>query len=318
MPNTRYYRLLAATWTICLAVACTAQAASLRFILFCDTMDPSIGTIQDLNRSTTWAQTIASNTALALHLQTLTGNYLTPAGARAMLNSLRPEDADVIYFVFSGHGANPGDSAWPMFTFLSESTDPPLTFDEVVSILQPKPHRMLVVISDCCNVAIDGTGRAVPDMEPRAPSATTIANFKRLFLDFQGTIVATAASEGQYSLGDTTSGGIFLDTFVKDFNELAGSTQNLSWEAVLARVAADTNKEAKSCISSEGLGDMQPQLPHYVIGAGQSGPDVPADPATPTTPSTRICGAMGTIPPLMTLAGYLLLMAGRRTYLPRR
>ena len=204
-----------------------------------------------------------------------------------MLQSLSPAADDVVYFTYSGHGTNSGDSRWPVFTFPFNSSDSFLTFDEVVSTLQPKPQRMLIVLADCCNVSLSASERLISAFEPSGQSALTTANLQRLFLDFRGTVLATAADVGQYSLGDGTEGGLFLNTFMDDFRTLADITPDLTWDIILAKTSTDAKDIAAYYVSTGGLGDIEPQQAQFTINTEQVAAATPASPASePTSPSS--------------------------------
>lgn len=319
MRNRSFYRSLAAVLVIGLAFTGTARGATLQFIVFCDTLDPSIGTNRDLALCSNWAQIIANQTGLQLNLQTLSGQDLTPANARHLLNALSPAADDVVFFIYSGHGANPGDSPWPMFTLLTNLHDP-VTFDEVVDILQPKTQRALFVFSDCCNVPLEAPTRLSPPTEPAGSPALTTANYQRLFVDFRGTILATASTVGQYSLSDPVfEGGLFLYTFVNDLNALAANLPDLTWDHVLDASAKDATRRAQDWLA--GVEGFEPQQAYYVIDAEQVAPATPVQPdpaneevadATPETPVAGNCGSMGALSLLAMTLGCCALKTRRK------
>lgn len=322
MRTMRYYRSLATLLSVALSAAGTARAAGLQFIVFCDTIDETIGTDHDLSLCTTWAQNIANQTGLELHLQTLSGPNLTPANARYLLNTLAPAADDVVYFVYSGHGANPGGTPWPMFALMTDLTDP-LTFDEVVAILQPKTQRALFVMSDCCNVSVSSSTRIAPPVESSSLPALTTANYQRLFVNFRGTVLATSSSVGQYSLSDPVlEGGLFLYTLVNDLNALAANITDLTWEQVLSTTAAEARRKAESWLAESGEEDMQAQQAYYVIAAEQVESDTPTlpdstdtsidDTAETAAPAAGNCGTMGTAILAATALGCCVLKARRR------
>jgi hypothetical protein len=323
MRNRGFYRSLAAILVVGLSFTGMARGASLQFIVCCDTIDPGIGTAHDLALCSNWAQIIANQTGLTLNLQTLSGTDLTPANARNLLNALHPAADDVIYFVYSGHGANPGSGPWPMFTLLTDLSDP-VTFDEVVAILQPKSQRALFVMSDCCNVPMEAPARMRPPVEASGSPALTTANYQRLFVDFRGTVLATSSAAGQYSLSDPVlDGGLFLYTFVNDLNALAANTTELTWDSVLRTTAAEATRKAETWLAGEE--DIQPQQAYYTIGGEQVAPSTPTPPtsnqatteevadATPETgtPAAGNCGAMGAGPLMMIALGCFALKARR-------
>lgn len=332
MQNGRYYRLMVALWMVCLVWVGVARAASLRFIDISDTLDTSIGTTHDLQKVSAWAKSIASDTGLTLRLKTLSGSSVTPASARSAIRSLQSASDDVICFVYSGHGDNGGDSVWPTFTFVTDTFDTDVTFDEVVSTLKTKPHRLLVVLSDCCNVVGQGGGIG-PVVPPSGRTAQAIQNLQHLFLDYQGMVKATSSKVGQYSLGDESTGGLFMTTFINDMDSLLGGTSEVTWDKVLSTTAADTTRQAKAIIAEGDLGNIQAQEPYYVAdvqqtdsgssGDGSGGDaggttgDDPSDPNTPSTVRSGECGDAGLAPLVLTMTGFLAFMAGRRTYLSR-
>jgi hypothetical protein len=255
------YRPWCITLLAVLVVAQASRAADLHFLIFAETLDPDIGTVADLDNATDWSHTIAQHTGLSLQAHNVTGYDLTTANARNVLHALSPDSDDVVYFFYTGHGANSGNSQWPTFTFVTSTGAPDLTFDEVVSILQPKAQRLLIVMADCCNAPIDSGGRFTPPFEPSGQSALTTSNFQRLFLQFRGTIMASASAAGQYSLGDTATGGLFVNTYMEEFLELAAGTPDLTWQTVLSQASTATRDLAAYYISTEDLGDMEPQHP---------------------------------------------------------
>ena len=183
-----FVRSIVVSVLVLLAADRATRAADLHFVVFAETLDPLIGTLQDLNAGQNWARTIEAYTGLNLRLQTLSGSDLTTANARRMLQSIHPGEDDVVYFMFTGHGANAGGSQWPTFTFLMVADGDYLSFDEVVATLQPKPQRLLVILADCCNVSMSSSGRVTPGFEDAAQSGLTAANFQNLFLNFRGTV----------------------------------------------------------------------------------------------------------------------------------
>lgn len=320
MQTKRYYRALGVAFSILLAITGAAQAASLQFIIYCDTIDPSIGTAHDLELCSMWAQNIANQTGLELHLQSLSGTDLTPTGARDLLNALQPAEDDVVFFIFSGHGANPGNSLWPMFTLLTDLNDP-VTFDEVVAILQPKTQRALFVMADCCNVVPTAPSRIPPLLSAGDPALVT-ANYQRLFAEFRGTILVSASTAGQYSLSDPVfNGGLFLYTLVNDVNALAANVPDLTWEQVLATTAADAKNRAETWIGEE---DIDPQEAFYTIDAEQVESETPTQPdssdtndntdtaAEDNSSATSPCGAMGMFSLAATALGCFVLKGQRR------
>ncbi|UCD28893.1 MAG: caspase family protein [Planctomycetota bacterium] len=255
MNRSGFYRIVGVV--VLLLSASLGHGADLHFIVFADTTDTTIGTVVDVNNAQTWAQRIADNTGLNLQFQSLTGSSLTAHNARYKLNRLDTNADDVIYFFYSGHGANSGTSQWPVLTFDFDSAEPYIFFDEVVELLEPKNARLQIIIADCCNNYPDQVGRPLPVYVPRPGTPLEEENFKSLFLENQGRILACGSKPGQFSLGAEEAGGLFVMMFMNAFVTLAQSQQNLTWNEIFTKTAADTTAEA-------ALYDTK-QEPQYLI-----------------------------------------------------
>jgi hypothetical protein len=262
------------------AAAPAARAAELHFIAFCDTLDPAIGTVDDLNNAQAWAEAIASATGLTLRFDSLSGSDLTVTKAQELLDGLAVSPNDVVYFYYSGHGGNPGNLTWPVLMFLSvvypESYDDYLSFDDVVAMLRPKNPRLLVVMADCCNNYPE-QAQPKPPARPTSGPAVTAA-FRALFVESAGTVLASGASPGQFSYGGQGAGGMFTNTFLESFYSLAPSSgSSLTWESVLSTARADTAAAAQS------FGETQE--PQYAIRGEVVNPPSDEDPSDPNGPS---------------------------------
>lgn len=272
MRNPSGYRSLGSCLIAILALTGVSHGATLHFIMMADTLASGIGTEVDLEKAQAWAQTIANYSGLTLNFQPLSGASLTASRARTMLHAVDPGPDDVVYFTYTGHGANPGDSQWPMFTLMTQTS---LEFSEVVAILQPKPQRLLIVLADCCN-AVVSSGRTTPAFDPSGQTALTAINFQNLFLRFRGMVLASASSQGQYSLGDSLEGGLFLNTYMETFGDLADTVQDLTWQQILAAASADTAAYAASY--------NETQVPQFVVNTEQVAAETP-DPPSSEDPS---------------------------------
>ena len=327
--NLRYRILASALCVVC--ITGTASAANLHYLLLCDTLDPSIGTVDDLANSQTWARTIAEKTGLTLQLKTLYGANLTAANARAMLNALQPGSDDVVFFHYSGHGGNPGTSIWPVFCLTTNPDDMPaseqLSFDQVVGIVRPKSPRLLVMVSDACNNYPGQTGRARPYTPPGTDPAVSQA-FKDLFTAIRGEVLTTGCKPGQYSLGAPGEGGVFFNSLTTAVADLATTQSPLTWDAVMARAATLTAAAARGYNSI--------QEPQYQVNvtqvSGTTTTPVTSTPVaeSPTTPpsvdqqvlsaesdnpsqtKTAACGPMGLLSLTACATGLSLLRVRRR------
>ncbi len=257
MPRTA--RLAVAWLLTCLLPCPAAFAATLHFIAVVDTNDASIGTIEDLSNSVVWADKIAQCAGLTLNYQSLSGQQLSVSATRQLIDALQVRADDVVYFFYSGHGANPGDRRWPVLYYTTTVGNDAVSMDEVVEALAPKSPRLLVVLADCCNSYPWQTGRPRSTFQNTAATAQGIANYRRLFATFQGSVLSSGCAPGQFSLGAAGAGGVFINNFMNALQSLAETESTLTWEKVFQKTAADTAAEAAP----------QLQNPQYVITEGQ-------------------------------------------------
>lgn len=248
----------------------TARAVDgdLHFVVLADTNDPTIGTVDDLANAADWAATIASYTGLTLRLESLSGDDLTVDSARSLLAGLEVTSDDVVYFFYSGHGYNPGGRKWPVLAFTGTVLDDDVSLDEVVETLEAKSPRLLVVLADCCNNYPEPAARRWPRWRPR-PSDALEHNFRALFLQFAGTVIASGSSPGQYSLGAEGVGGLFINMFMNAVVTLGETETDLTWAEALAKTADDTLAIALGNVDELGDPDPIEQEPQYEIVPGE-------------------------------------------------
>jgi hypothetical protein len=146
---------------------------------------------------------------------------------QSTLNGLSVGSDDVVFFYYSGHGANPGEEdRWPILAVEGQSGSNLLKLSDVKNTLQSKNPRLLITMADACNVFVEGVTRGGKQVEDNQPSG-----FKKLFLNYSGTITASSSMPGQYSFGDPQDGGRFTVQFLESLNQVQASS-NPDWETV--------------------------------------------------------------------------------------
>jgi len=221
--------------------------ANLHAILVGDTNDPSIGRSveTDLANFNKLLRSIEENTGLAVQKITITGGELGRGKGRdTVLQKLQnltvAGGQDLVIFLYSGHGGRMStkQTKWPSLGVegVSTSTDRLLDLDVVFDELQKKNPRLLIVLADACNSVID----AQRSFEKNTELA---ASYRKLFLGYQGTIIASSSKMGQYSYGNPEVGGLFMRQFLDSLNKNL-ATANPTWEGLM--------KDAKQTISIPG------------------------------------------------------------------
>lgn len=229
--------------------------ATFHAIIATDTNDVNIGESVkvDLNQMTALTKTISERTGLRLNQQVVTGQALSHKSVTEILTNLSVTTNDVVMFYYSGHGFNKGSSSrWPSLKVdraLAQSLD----LDAVVTTLNAKHPRFFIAMADACNNYI-GTrsldkGVKIEDL-PETPD-----NYRRLFLNYRGHIIASAASPTQLAFGNS-NGGLFTTAFLKSLTEHLASNDP-DWHNIM--------KDAEQPIEYDSEGKKKRQDPQSEI-----------------------------------------------------
>ncbi|MBF0289656.1 MAG: caspase family protein [SAR324 cluster bacterium] len=240
-------------WLLCLwsFVTTVCQAASLHAIIVADTNDRSIGksTKVDFKNISAELENIAHATNLQLKKQTFTASAVTRENLVNAISNLQPALEDVVLFYYSGHGYRAEDkkSKWPTL-----SVDEGLDYTWVIEELKKKNPRLLITLSDACNVVIQGLLSSSRSMaKPRKE------NYKKLFLDFNGQVLISSSQPGEFSWGGSRNGGLYTSSFLKSLRE-ALQTKNPSWKTLLAKIP-------KTISIQDNQGRKWKQHPQYEV-----------------------------------------------------
>jgi len=207
-------------------------------IFAADTLDSNIGSsVQaDLNKLNEFAQHIVQSTGMVQDSIILTGESLTKEAVIEAVKKLSVNPQDVIYFHFSGHGVNlQTGSKWPALVTKGKQL---VEFDWIVTALKQKKPRLLIAMADACNnyPTVRGLARSLV-IEPIKQS--------KLFADYKGYIVGSAASPGEWAQGKV-DGGFLTLSFLESMYESEQTTQGVSaqgtstWKSVIENTSKRT------------------------------------------------------------------------------
>jgi len=201
-------------------------AATLHSIIVADINDTGIGADQDLAAMQKLTDTIRRATCLSGEDIVITAGRGKSQQIQDTLNSLSVSPDDVVLFYYSGHGANPGGGdRWPTLGVEGQSGSNLLKLTSVKDILTAKKPRLLITIADACNVIVPGiTSRG-------RQQRSQPVGFKKLFLGYEGYIIASSSVPEQYSFGDPQVGGYFTNQLLAALNEVQASS-NPDWKAI--------------------------------------------------------------------------------------
>lgn len=221
------------------------EGATLHAMIVADTTDESIGesTAVDYQNMLQEARRIAKHTGLELNEITVRDQEATPALMWQKLNAIQVAPDDAIIFYFSGHGyrtSTKGSSPWPnlYFSRVQQGVDLGLVGQK----LEEKNPRFLLVMADACNNIIPD--EYAPMLVAKGlfskPNEEQIkANYRALFLDTEGVVIATSSRAGEYSWG-TDTGGLFTVALLRSLKQVVESSTVPSWEKLMEKAASQT------------------------------------------------------------------------------
>ena len=221
------------------------SAATLHAILVGDTVAIGIqdSIKNDIHHMSQEMKTIESYTDLTLSLITLTGAQATTEELRAQVDRMTLQNDDCVLFYFAGHGyRTPSMGAaylWPNPFLSYEGVG--LNVMALVELIQAKGPRLLICMTDCCNnILSDAHAPPVSFLRNFSPERAR-TNYKILFQETKGLILATSSKIGRYSYG-LSSGGVYTSLFLEILREETGKEHFFGWRQILDRVGHELDQ----------------------------------------------------------------------------
>lgn len=228
---------------ISISVASTS-AQKIHAISFCNTTDEKIGEscLVDHERFVNEVDVISAYINYDVEWYSNIGDKCSKENLEAVLENLNCTNKDVVLFYYSGHGVHAkGDqSAWPQMclkynAYEEEKFVPVRVVDEALTKKNP---RLRIILTDCCNNVADWVSvKGILAMEAGSSeySQENVKNYRKLFIEQGGSIIATGSKKGQYSYC-TSKGGYFSIAFW-DQVFLAGKGKiEQNWNTVLSEM----------------------------------------------------------------------------------
>jgi len=213
----------------------SAWAASLHAIIVADVNDKGIGADQDVAAIQKLTDTTRRATCLGGQDVVVHAGRGKSQEVNKTISDLSVSSDDVVFFYYSGHGANlRGGDRWPVMGVEGQTGANHLKLSDVEKALQSKNPRLLITMADACNKFISGAGVT---QRGRKEEQKAIG-FKKLFLSYKGSIIASSSSPDQFSYGDPQNGGGFTRQFLRVLNEVQASS-NPNWESIKTMVTKD-------------------------------------------------------------------------------
>ena len=213
-----------------------SSAATLHAIIVADTNDWSIGESvkTDRQKIKRLTKSISRYTRLALKTYDIYGNQVGHHKVKTTLNRLSVGRNDVIFFYYSGHGGNSDvGSGWPFMDLKGGRFE----LKEVHRTLKFKNPRFFLVIGDTCN-NFKGNFSITESRGGQGGDGSRAENYRQLFLNYRGYIMASSSEPGESSWGNSQDGGFFTYGFLKSLNQELASYSSPNWYTIMKRAEA--------------------------------------------------------------------------------
>ena len=217
-------------------------------IIFADTDDREIGksVSRDLEKMQNEIGMIVTTTGMMLEASYNSGSDANKENLLTVLQNLRCEPEDVVFFYYSGHGGRAMDdrSKYPQLVFKQSDAEayPMYKIDETISAKRPK---FRIVMGDMCNSVSHnmtvkseiGSGKSVVESDP----ATVYEN---LFKNLKGSVLVTSSKAGEPSAA-LDDGGAFTICFLNELGRMVSGNHQPDWNALMENTRTATVQAAR-------------------------------------------------------------------------
>ena len=213
------------------------SAQTLHTIMMCNKNDRTLarGNEGEVKEMQYLIPTLAAKLGFKSNFVVHSGIEFTYTILNQEISNLNVSDGDIVIFYYASHGVNWSDSEWPHMAFLDRQYGETTIYNK----LREKfgNAKLILCISDCCNMDSEGTRR-----EKRTYSGFDPALTKKLFTDFEGhrSYEISASIRGQYSYSNRQYGALFGIALREAVSSaLTGKTQP-NWVYVLEKAKSLT------------------------------------------------------------------------------
>lgn len=232
-------------------------------INFANTIDRKIGKgcELDYNRFNNEVAEIASYIGYNVEYYAYSGEDCSNENLFNAIRHIRCTPKDIIIFYYSGHGVrNPKDeSPFPQMCLKYSAYDENkfVAVHTVIELLEKKNAHLTLVLTDCCNSmaeVVSSKGLLASAKGTSKYEESYVANYRKLFLDQSGTIVATSSKVGQPSKCNEEIGGFFSYALFEELHLAGIGKKTASWKDILASTANDVASHQNPYYTLPGQG----------------------------------------------------------------
>lgn len=267
-------------WAFC---CLTIKAQTLHTVVFCNTIDESIGRSMSIeflnmkNQVKTWAGLIDYDE----DNHELDGMHCTRANLKSIIDQMDVDEDDVILTFYGGHGSHAENDPDPYPQYLMNSGFenqgnwvPMATLRKWV---EAKGARLSIIISNCCNVVQKATTKKplwAMGGDYTSLDNLNADNYKRLFAA-KGLVMATSSKVPEPSWCGIPYGGLYTCDFIQAMKLVGTGSVAPDWNSVLDK--AYSLCAARDIVDRDGQHHRQHPYQKFYPN-GKSNPVPPAPP----------------------------------------
>lgn len=235
-----------------------ADAQTVHALLVIMDDDPRIGTNVKVDRKNI-VQLLGSieNELCEVNSTTLLSSkdQATREGVLQWVRNIHTDKNDILFIYYAGHGGMNEKNQ----TFLVTEGKWLFRSELVNAIEQVKSPRLTLLITDCCSSLV--TQKIDPNLQSsRSMTRLTEKTLRNLFLEHQGFLHVTAATEEQYGWSNVVTGGWFTKNLMDALNSNPDENRDnfLTWKEVFETARRNTEKTfSQATFTTTQLQDMK-------------------------------------------------------------
>ena len=260
-----------------------SHAQTLHTIVFCNTIDESIGESMkvELMNVTNQIKKINDLIEYDVDFYKLDGPICTKANLKRAIDQLDVDEDDVILTFYGGHGSHAKNDPdpWPQYCmntgFEDQSNWVPMS--HVAKWVQAKNPRLAIILSNCCNV-VQGATTIKPlwamGGDYTSLDGVSADKYKQLF-SAKGMVMATSSKVPEPSWCNAVMGGLFTSDLIDVLQMVGSGSVSPDWNSVLKRTYDKCS--ARDIVDRDGNHHRQHPLYEVTGGKGPVPPEPPID-----------------------------------------
>lgn len=253
----------------------TTYAQTLHTIVFCNTIDESIGESMKVEFMNVTNQIKKINDLIEYDVDfyKLDGPICTRANLKRAIDQLDVDEDDVILTFYGGHGSHAKNDPdpWPQYCmntgFEDQSNWVPMV--SVAKWVQAKNPRLAIVLSNCCNV-VQGATTIKPlwamGGDYTSLDGVSAEKYKELF-SAKGLVMATSSKVPEPSWCNAVMGGLFTSDLIDVLQMVGSGSVPADWNSVLKRTYDKCS--ARDIVDRDGNHHRQHPL-YEITGSGKN------------------------------------------------